>query len=455
MKRSRSRRSSVPSRRRPVRRSRGGVDVYLLPAVVGSGRGDVEDVLLVGHRLARAGRRVSVVRTRARPLALLRDETFDWTGIERTVRLLPRSDRAITISSQFGVTAADARDEPYGRAGPWAIERAEIDRAYGPGHVLHVSLEEFARGRPMRELAEERWREAGRTERARRAKPDRGSSTEEVAEFTRLYRKFRALDRTDLLVLFPTFHRSTRFDRDLPEIVQVGPIWPERLETRRTSRRSGGLSVLWYASPSTSDRLAPLLIRGLERARRKVVLIVRSPRPMEIPPSERVRPEIWNARSPASWRGAWSRSDLAIVTGTRSLLEAMAWKVPFLYFNGVLGRGRSARRHRPEKIAALLRWMHASGIPPDVRRGLSDFSRLRRVEGIVAASLNPPPAAPRGLPGSIARGFPPRFGDCGELVADVVERFAVGDTSPSELIARLRRESRRRYRAAAFAASKV
>ncbi len=46
----------------------GGLDVYLFPAVVGGGLGDIEEVLLAGRRLARAGFPVYLFRRPGRPL---------------------------------------------------------------------------------------------------------------------------------------------------------------------------------------------------------------------------------------------------------------------------------------------------------------------------------------------------------------------------------------------------
>ncbi|MCI4360421.1 MAG: hypothetical protein L3J91_01835, partial [Thermoplasmata archaeon] len=218
-----------------------------MPAVVCGGRGDVEEVLLVGRSLARSGHPVQIMRLR--PLQLLDDASFDRTGIRRTRRIRPVAPRAVTVSSQFGVTAADAREEPLGRAGPWSLERAEIDRAYGPANVLHVSLEEFARARPSRVLAEERWRESGRTGRERRRVRRSRSADRERAEFVALYRKFRAFGVPNLLTLFPTFRRSAAFAREFPESVQMGPLWPDTRSRPRARRRSRGFRVLWYASP--------------------------------------------------------------------------------------------------------------------------------------------------------------------------------------------------------------
>jgi hypothetical protein len=412
-----------------------------MPSVIGGGRGDVEEVLAIGRLLHRAGFPVQVFRSR--PMPLLDDRSYDWSGTKRTRRPARRAPRAVTISSQFGITAADGRDEPLGRAGPWAVERAEIEHAYGPGSVLHLSLEEFARARPAAVLAEERWRESGTPERVRRARRRSGAFRREVAQFVRLYRRFRALDQPNLLAVFPTFRRSTRFAAEFPETVQTGPIWPEPVARRPTGARTGSLRVLWYASPSTSDRLAPRLLAGLAGSPRSVLLYVRSPRPLSLVSTGRVRVRPVTPRSATDWRRVWGTTDLAIVTGTRSLLEAIEWGVPFLYFNGVMGRGRATRRHRPEKLRALLAVLRGSAEVVRLRRDLADFSRLRRVEAIVGRWSRPTVSVGAGVRRSVVGGFPLGFDDGGTFVRTVVDRFAQGTMTAPELVGAVRRESRR------------
>ena len=442
MRRSRSTPTTTRSHRDPARPHRPPVDVYLMPAIVGGGRGDVEEVLLVGRALARRGHRVLIARSR--PLPLLQDRSLDWTGIVRVPRPTPRAAKAVTISSQFGVTASDARPGPLGAAGPWAVERAAIDRAYGPDRVLHVSLEEFQRGRPARYLAEERYREGGRTARSRQSMRSSRAFRQEVAEFVRLYRKFRAFDVSDLLTIFPSFLPSRTFGREFPESVQSGPLWPEPLGHRRQRSPRGPVRVLWYASPSTSDRLAPRLLRALGAQPRPVELTVRSPRPLPLTPPRNVAILAPTARSPSAWQRTWAGTDFAIVTGTRSLLEAIRWGVPFLYFNGILGRGAAARRHRPEKIEGLVEFLRRSGVAPALRRDLAQFSRLQGLEAIVARSLAGRPPLPGSFPRQVARGFPPPFGDGITTVADLVQRFAAGRGGARALVREVRAESRRR-----------
>ena len=451
MTRSASRRSTIRSGAERRRAARRAVDVYLMPAVVGGGRGDVEEVLGVGRALARTG--YAPVVPRVGPRAVLPDRSFDWSGIRPTRRVVRRAPRAVTISSQFGVTAAQGRDEPLGRAGPWADARAAVDRAYGPGQVLHLSLEEFARARPVAALAEERWRESGRTERDRRARRRSREFRREVEAFAALYRKFRAFDRPDVLAVFPTFRRSARFASQFPESVQVGPLWPE--PRRRPRRTPGPVRVLWYASPSTSERLAPRLLAGLSESGRPVRLVVRSPWPLPLRPSATVRVVVARTRRREAWNREWDRTDLAIVTGTRSLLEAIRWGVPFLYFNGVMGRGRSTRRHRPEKLLGLLDVLRASGVPASVRRDLADVARLRNVEEGVARWVLRPRGIGARLRAEIARGFPPPFEDAARFVVAAVGRFGAGSERAGDLVAALRRESRARRPSRGGAPSKA
>ena len=373
---------------------------------------------------------------------MLDDRSFDWTGIRRVRAITPTGPNAVTISSQFGVTAADARDEPLGRAGPWTEVRARIDRAYGPGRVLHVSLEELpGPGPPPSSPRSGGGSPAGRSANgdggaARRFPAGRwpsssvstGSSAPSIVP--------------NVLALFPTFRRSARFASEFPETVQVGPIWPEAIVRVRGAHRTGALRVLWYASPSTSARLLPRLMEGLSTSPRPVHLRVRSPRPLGLESNPRVKVELLGKESPAAWRNGRATTDLAIVTGSRSLLEAIDGRVPFLYFNGVMGRGSSARRHRPEKLLSLLAILRVAGVASSVRRDLADFARMRRVEDIVRrGARGTAPLGPR-LRRTIERAFPDPFQDGGRLIRTVVGRFDSAGSSGADLVAAVRRESR-------------
>jgi hypothetical protein len=138
-----------------------GVDVYLLPAVVGGGLGDIEEVLAAGRRLAGAGFRVRLYRPAGRSLPPSVEGPWSWPALARVDRVVPSASAALTVSPAFGVSAAPYRPGPLGRAGPWADEAREIEAAYGPARTLHASLEEFARTLTSLEEARERWREGG------------------------------------------------------------------------------------------------------------------------------------------------------------------------------------------------------------------------------------------------------------------------------------------------------
>ncbi|HUI38514.1 MAG TPA: hypothetical protein VLY85_02675, partial [Thermoplasmata archaeon] len=128
------------------------LDVYLFPAVVGGGLGDIEEVLLAGRVLAgRPGVRLLLFRAPGRPLPPNVEGPWDWPPTHRVDRPDPRSPRALTVSAEWGIAAAPQRPEPYGRAGPWALENEAVEDAYGRDAVLHVSFEEFARTLTSRE----------------------------------------------------------------------------------------------------------------------------------------------------------------------------------------------------------------------------------------------------------------------------------------------------------------
>ncbi|MFG1530227.1 MAG: hypothetical protein AAFA34_03005, partial [Thermoplasmata archaeon] len=119
------------------------------------------------------------------------------------------------------------------------------------------------------------------------------------------------------------------------------------------------------------------------------------------------------------------RAELRIVTGSRSLLEALSDGRPFLYFNGIRGEGRRVRRHRPEKIARLLTAARTAGVAPELRRDLSDFARGRRVEEVVRRAHRRTDGWGR-FPDrwGVAR-FPPPFRDPVELIDRLLRGLAV------------------------------
>jgi hypothetical protein len=417
-----------------------------MPAVVGAGRGDVEELRCAAEALRSAGWPVRSVRppgSRWPPAAGAPD---DWPGGRPSGSVRREADRAMTLTSQFGVTAAATRPGPYGRGGPWADTVAEVERVYGADRVLHVSLEEFARNLPADALEAERWREGGRTAawiRSRRSGPGwRG----EVRRMRHLQRRYRGLERPNLLVLFPTFGGSAAFRREFPEAIEIGPIYPEGGSGRdRPPRARSPPRWVWYASAASSGRLVPGIAEGVRRSGRRLVLDVRSDRNVAAGNAPRglvVRP------LPPMDRDGWDRrfrsAELRIVTGSRSLLEALVVGGPFLYFNGVTGRGGARRTHRPEKIRALLRRWRASGTDPGAIRDLSDFARARRVGSIVASALSDPRWSRRFPSGRPSTGLPPERDDGVRYLGALADRWARSELDAGSFVLEERRRARRR-----------
>ncbi len=442
---------------RPLTRPRREVPVvaYLLPAVVGGGLGDIEEVLAAGRRLARAGVPLVLFRRPGRPLPPFVNGPFAWPPHRRVRRPVHPTAAALTLSAGWGIAAAPGRDEPYGRAGPWSEERAEIEAAHGPDRVLHVSFEEFARTLTSAAQGRERLREGGVPLREIRRRAGAAATGRETEGFRRAYRTFRAFDRPDVLHLFTSFGPSRAFAREFPEAVATGPLWPDRRPppARRHRGRPGTpRRVLWYASPSSSARVVDAIVAGLGGVPGGVRFEIRSPHAMPARPAAGVRLVRLPPLAPRAWARRWDRADLAIVTGSRSLLEAIARGLPFLYFNGILGSGRSRRRHRPEKIDALLAAWRRAGALPGPLRDLADFARGRRVGPIVRRALTDARWR-RGFPrGGPVWGFVPPFDDAGAVVLEAARRLALGGRAASAraVVAALRREAR-----ASGAASKV
>jgi hypothetical protein len=420
-----------------TRGARGDLDVYLLPAVVGGGLGDIEEVLGAGRRLAAAGFACRLPVGPGRPLPRSVDGPWGWPALARSDRIVPHADRALTVSAWWGVSAAPAREEPYGRPGPWADAAGAIDRTYGPGRVLHVSFEEFARTLTSRAQTAERWREGGVPLREIRRRGARGGAARDVAAFRRAYARFRAFDRPDVLHLYPTFVFARAFRREFPEAVQCGPLWPEPVRPRpaRASER-----WIWYASPGSSGRLAARLAAGwapTPRGRPRSIEL-RSPRPFDRPSVPGLAWVELAPRSRAAWRRRWASAGVRIATGSRTLLEALVDGGPFLYFNGVSGSGRATRRHRPEKIDALLRLWARRGVDRRLRRDLASFSRLRSVARIVRRARSDPGWTAR-FPRPVRPwGFRPGYEDAGRLLETVARAFASGRGSAAELVAEIR-----------------
>ncbi len=425
-------RSPSPPERPP------GVDVYLLPAVVGGGLGDIEEVLSAGRRLARAGRPVFLYRPADRPWPRDVDGPWDWPPHRRTDRLAPQHRSALTIAPAWGVSAAPARPGPLGRPGPWADEARAIEARYGPDRVVHASLEEFARTLTVLEEDRERLREGGVPTRRLRASLRGPSAERDRATLARAFRRFRAFDRPNVLHLFGGFRPAPRFAREFPEAVETGPLWPHRFHERSRRPAPGGRWV-WYASPSSSETIAPDVFAGLRAARNPARITVLSPRPWRtrIPDAagERLATPIPTPR----WRELFARADVRIVTGSRTLLEALELGGPFLYFNGVLGTGRGRRRHRPEKIDALLDAACDEGWPEGLLRDLGDFARGRRVREIVVRAADRAGPWRRFPPRLHLRAYPPARRDLGALLVRVARALGRPSSSAQDVVAAIRR----------------
>lgn len=424
-------RSSVP--RRP------GVDVYLFPAVVGGGLGDIEEVLAAGRELARAGFRPTLFRLPGRPLPRSVDGPWEWPRVVRRAHLGPRAPAALTVSPAWGVSAAPSRPEAFGRGGPWELESLTVERTYGPSSTLHVSLEEFARTLPSAAENRERMREGGIPHRSLSARLARSRRSGEVDEFRSAFRRYRAFERPNVLHLFATFVPHPGFLREYPEAVQTGPLWPRRGPLVRGRRRRGrAREWVWYASPLSAQAIARDVVDGLADATPPIRLYVRTGRPWTVAlPTDRVEVAT-GPIAPGPWRRHFASAELRIVTGSRSLLEAIELGGPFLYFNGVLGSGARRRRHRPEKLRAWLEVARTAGVAPALRRDVADFARGRRVRSVVrnaARGVDGWARFPRGI-GPV--GFRPPYDDTGHLVVAVAHALAAAPHDAPAIVAQVR-----------------
>ncbi|MGI0139595.1 MAG: hypothetical protein ACREBT_00345 [Thermoplasmata archaeon] len=417
------------------------LDVYLMPAVVGGGRGDIDEVLVAGHYLRRAGFEPMVYRRAGRPLPREVDGPWDWPRHRRISALRPNASRALTVTPCWGVSAAPSRDEPFGRGGPWEPEASDIERRYGSDRTLHVSLEEFARTLTSRQESAERWREGGRTAQEIRAWTRRPEFSREAAAYRRAYRRFRAFDRENVVHLYATFQPSIAFAREYPEAIQCGPLWPihgRRARSRPARRGRSRTQWMWYASPSSAERIAPRVLEGLARAPGRPQLIVRVPRRWALD----LRAEDGTVSTatdvPVRWHRALAAADLRIVTGSRTLLEAIGLGGPFLYFNGILGTGASTHRHRPEKLDRMLA---VAPFPKDVQRDLRDFARGRRIASVVRRASRRAGGWGRWPSGPWTQGFPSRASDAGRLLVSIARSFAA-TTAPSPDVVRALRAGR-------------
>ena len=396
-------------------------------------------MLDAGRVLRQAGFPTYLYRAPDRPMPRDVDGPWDLRGIRRTEAIVPRAPRALTVTPNWGVSAAPDRSGPMGRGGVWAGEANAVETVYGSDRTLHVSLEEFARTLTSAEENAERWREGGRTAREV-ARLRRGARfRRDAARFHREFRRFRGFDRPNVLHLFQTFHPRAAFTREYPEAVQVGPIWPDLggAQGRRTRAPS---EWVWYASPSSSAKFVDAIDEGLRGTPVRCVR-VRSPRELAVPRESSVGWSVEPARSPAEWRAEFATASLRIVTGSRTLLEALVLGGPFLYSNGVLGDGRRRHRHRPEKIRTLLDGWRASGASARVLRDLDSFSKGRRIASVVRVAATDPDWVrefPRAPPVS---GFPEPGRDGGAYLTEVARTFASGSERSAELVERLRAEA--------------
>jgi hypothetical protein len=428
----------VRSARRPAP---AGVDVYLFPAVVGGGLGDVEEVLAAGRWLVRAGFRSVLYRRPGRPLPP--GVEGPWLSFPGRLAgsLEPRCGAAMTVAPAWGVSAAPETDGPLGRAGPWAVEAQAIERAYGADRTVHVSLEEFARTLTPRAENLERLREGGIRHRELPARLRGARARGETATFDRSFLRFRAFDRPNVLHVFATFRRSAGFARAFPAAVQSGPLWPGIYGPRGPRATGRSREWVWYASPASAEEIGPRVAEGLAGVRPRVRLFVRAPRGWRsrLDPT-RVR-VVSAGIAEGTWRRRFAGAELRIVTGSRTLLEALELGGPFLYFNGVMGSGTGRRRHRPEKIRALLALGRERRWPADVLRDLGDFARARRIPEIVARAARRQGGWAR-FPRSLRpSGFRPPYDDAGALLVEVARTLGVPGASATAVVDRIRRRS--------------
>jgi hypothetical protein len=409
---------------------------------VGGGLGDIEEVLAAGRHLARAGFRPILYREPDRPLPPNVDGPWEWPPMERRARIERRGSAALTVAPSWGVSAGPSRPGRFGRGGPWEVESRNVERAYGASQTLHVSLEEFARTLPSRAETRERLREGGVPSRAIPPRLRAADAANEVDEFRIAFRAFRGFDRPNVLHLFATFERNESFAREFPEAVQTGPLRPGHAAGPPAGRpRPRRREWVWYASPASAERICPEVLAGLAGARPRVNLYVRSPREWPSVPGRTGFQLVTTPLSPASWRSRFARAELRIVTGSRTLLEAMEVGGPFLYFNGVLGTGARRRLHRPEKIRSWLALARRAGVSRELRSDLSDFARGRRVAAVVRRAARHEDGWAR-FPRELAPvGIPSDRKDAGGILVAVARELARPGARAPEIVARWRRSN--------------
>jgi hypothetical protein len=416
------------------------VDVYLFPAVVGGGLGDIEEVLAAGRHLARVGFRLILYREPGRPLPPNVDGPWEWPPLERRDRVRRRARVALTVAPCWQVSAGPSQPVRFGRGGPWEVEARNVEEAYGPDQTLHVSLEEFARTLPSAVETRERLREGGVPARAIGPRYRAVKGAHEVEAFRSAFRAFRGFDRSNVLHVFATFRPDPAFRHEFPEAVQTGPLGSGHRPPSGTPHRGrrGRREWVWYASPSSAERVAPEVLRGLSGVHPPVTLYVRSPSPW---PSVEGAPGLAVVTAPVApttWRSRFRSAELRVVTGSRTLIEAMEVDGPFLYFNGVLGRGASRRRHRPEKLIAWLDLARRARVSQALRSDLADFARGRRVAEVVRRAAEREDGWAR-FPGSLTpSGFSPTHVDAQRVLIAVARELSLPGARSSEIVARWR-----------------
>jgi hypothetical protein len=141
---------------------------------------------------------------------------------------------------------------------------------------------------------------------------------------------------------------------------------------------------------------------------------------------------------PSLWRSRFRRAEMRIVTGSRTLLEAMEVGGPFLYFNGALGAGVRRRPHRPEKARAWLELARRAGISNALRSDIRDFARGRRVAEVVRRAARKEDGWRR-FPSHLGPvGFSAARRDAGQVVVAVARELARPDALASQVVTRWR-----------------
>jgi hypothetical protein len=363
------------------------------------------------------------------------DGPWDWPPVVRVDRLRPPGAAALTVAPAWGLSAGPSHSGAFGRGGAWAAEAEEIERRYGPDATIHVSLEEFARTLTPSAENRERFREGGVRARGIGHRLSESRSSGELERLRTAFVRYRAFDRANVLHLFTTLHRNAAFARAFPAAVQTGPLWPGR---RARHRPRSVREWVWYASPASAESIAAEVEAGLREAADPPHLLLRTDRRWTAP---RVTPAVERVEGPMpskAWQRRFAAADLRIVTGSRTLLEAMELGGPFLYFNGTLAEGSARRRHRPEKLRELLAALRLRSAPPDLVLDLAEFGRGRRVRSIIRRAADRTGGWAR-FPRRIGpSGFPPPYDDAGRLMVAVGRALGRAQASSPDLVARVR-----------------